>query len=87
MSDKPDHIHQPKKKEVPIAEPDVAGILFRAYREEMTVEDALEECTSAGAKDLSVNDVTLAYEQLNGTAKWLNEKIVPYLQNSQDESS
>jgi hypothetical protein len=82
MSNENDIFTLPKTEELPRGIPDVASILFRCYDEGLTEEEALHECRSAGANDITVQDVEEAFKALSNAAKWLDEKVVPYLRQN-----
>lgn len=58
-------IQRPKRKELPIAEPDVAGILYHCWYENTAIDEAVKECRSAGASFVTADQVGDKYKDLD----------------------
>lgn len=50
--------------DVPLAKPDIEGILFRCYERQASVEETLDELRGAGAKDVDAPAVEGYFREL-----------------------
>jgi hypothetical protein len=71
-------IHRPGGGDVPLAKPDVEGILFRCYERHASVEETLEELQGAGARDVDAQMVEGYFRELSCLLeKWFGAYLKP----------
>lgn len=72
MSSGSDSIHEPKRRELKTALPDVNTILFHAFERQMAPEEAMKECHDAGAKFVTLEQVEEHFAELERLKeKWI----------------
>ena len=72
MADEGSHEQMPNPRELPVAMPGIAGILFHYYNERLSIDEAPEECRKFGAKDVGHEQIEEAYSELSRLAEKLN---------------
>jgi hypothetical protein len=71
-------VFRPGSGDVPLAKPDVEGILFRCYARQSSAEETLEELRGAGAKDVDAHMVKGCFLELDGLLKkWFGAYLKP----------